>query len=226
MTLRRAGVRGALHGVDADAADAHHDHDVAGAYLGGVDRRAPAGADAAADQAGLVERDVVGDLDRRVDGDGGDLGEGRDAAHLADRLAVVRAAGSSVGSSQREPISSVAPRSQRFCMPARAPACTGRTTGRNEKTTWSPSFQPGVCGPTAVDDPGALVAAAERVDPDRDVAGRDVVVGVAQPGGRHLDLDLALPRVVDLEVDHLVGAGCLLDDCAACVHGSSWRSMA
>ena len=40
-----------------------------GGDLGRVDRRAPAGADAAADEARLLERDVVGDLHRRVDGD-------------------------------------------------------------------------------------------------------------------------------------------------------------
>ena len=36
--------------------------------------------------------------------------------------------------------------------------------------------------------------------------GGDVVVGVAQAGGHHLDLDLALARVVEVELDDLVGA--------------------
>ena len=56
----RAGVRRALHGVDADAADAHDDDRVAGLDLGRVDRRAPAGADAAADEAGDLERESSG----------------------------------------------------------------------------------------------------------------------------------------------------------------------
>jgi hypothetical protein len=57
-----------------------------------------------------------------------------------------------VGSSQREPISSVAPRSQRFCIP-REHQVHWPHDGRNEKTTWSPSFHPGVWGPTAVTTP-------------------------------------------------------------------------
>ena len=50
-----AGVRRALDGVDADAADAHDDHRLAGLDLRRVHRRSPAGADAAAGQAGDVE---------------------------------------------------------------------------------------------------------------------------------------------------------------------------
>jgi hypothetical protein len=67
-------------------------------------------------------------------------------------------------------------------------------------------------------DAGALVAAGERVDPDRDVAGSDVVVGVAQPGCGQLDLDLAGTRVVHLQVDDLVLARCLPDDGATRLH--------
>ena len=55
-----AGHGRALHGVHADAADADDDDGLAGLDVGGVDRRAPAGGDAAADEGGLVERDVVG----------------------------------------------------------------------------------------------------------------------------------------------------------------------
>ena len=53
-----AGHRRALDGVHADAADADDDDGLAGLHLGGVDGRAPAGGDAAADERGLVERDV------------------------------------------------------------------------------------------------------------------------------------------------------------------------
>ena len=59
-----AGVGRTLDGVDADTADAHDDHGLAGVDLGGVDRRAPAGADAATDKAGLLERQILGNLDR------------------------------------------------------------------------------------------------------------------------------------------------------------------
>ena len=47
----------------------------------------------------------------------------------------------SVGSSQREPCSRPAPRSQRFCIPeAHQRQCPQE--GRKEKTTWSPSLRP------------------------------------------------------------------------------------
>ena len=65
--------------------------------------------------------------------------------------------------------------------------------GRNEKTTWSPSSKPFDAGADGGDDAGALVAAEERVLADGHVAGGDVVVGVAQPGGGQLDLELARP---------------------------------
>ena len=55
-----------------------------------------------------------------------------------------------------------------------------------------------------------LVAARERVDTDRDVAGGDVVIGVAKAGGHQLDLDLARTWVVDLEV-HFIRLGLLVE---------------
>src|SRR5207237_5978598 len=60
---RGAGVAGALHGVDADAPDAHDDVDVTGPHPAGGHRRAPAGGDAAADEGRLGEGHVVVDLD-------------------------------------------------------------------------------------------------------------------------------------------------------------------
>ena len=82
-----AGEAGALHRRGSDAADADHGHVVARLHVGRVDRRAPAGGDATADEAGLVERDVVEDLhagrlvDHRV------RGEGAEADHGGDVLA-------------------------------------------------------------------------------------------------------------------------------------------
>jgi hypothetical protein len=68
------------------------------------------------------------------------------------------------------------------------------------------------------DDAGALVATRERVDVHRDVAGRHVVVGVAHPRCHHLDLDLVVTGVVDLEVHDLVLARCLADDSSTGLH--------
>ena len=56
----------ALHGVDADAADAVDDHALPGPDVGGVGGRAPAGRHAAADERGDVERQVGLDPHRRV----------------------------------------------------------------------------------------------------------------------------------------------------------------
>ena len=57
-----AGKPGALHDVEADAAEAEHDDSVAGLHLGGEQHGADAGGDAAADVADLVERGVLADL--------------------------------------------------------------------------------------------------------------------------------------------------------------------
>src|ERR1700759_5301544 len=59
----RAGVAGALHRVDADAADAVDRHRVAGSDVRGVHGGTPPGRHAAADQHGLFQRQVVVDLD-------------------------------------------------------------------------------------------------------------------------------------------------------------------
>jgi hypothetical protein len=71
------------------------------------------------------------------------------------------------------------------------------------------------------DDARALVPARERVDADRDVAGGDVVVGVAKPGRHQLHLDLAGAWVVDLEIHDLVLAGCLANDRPTGLHAGS-----
>jgi hypothetical protein len=68
------------------------------------------------------------------------------------------------------------------------------------------------------DDAGALVAAGERVDVHGDVAGCHVIVGVAQARCHHLDLDLVIAGVVDLEVHDLVLARRLPDDGATGLH--------
>ena len=63
ITWAGTGHGGALHGVHADATAAD-DHDgLTGLDLGGVDGRTPTGGDTAADEGGLVERDVLVDLD-------------------------------------------------------------------------------------------------------------------------------------------------------------------
>ncbi len=50
------------------------------------------------------------------------------------------------------------------------------------------------------DDTGAFVAAEDRERRHRDVAGDDVVIGVAHARHFERDLDLALARVTDLDL--------------------------
>src|SRR5699024_4661878 len=78
----------ALARVDADAADADDHHGVALPGAADLGRRPPAGADSAAEQRGLVEGDVLVDLDDGGLVDGDVRGEGAEQAHRADRVAV------------------------------------------------------------------------------------------------------------------------------------------
>ncbi|MCO5556202.1 hypothetical protein L7F22_009747 [Adiantum nelumboides] len=189
----RARVGRPLHRVDADAADAHDDRGVAGLDLARVDRGAPAGADAAADEAGHVERDVVRDLDAGAGGGLLPAGAGEQArAEVAEVLHAGRAP---------------------------AAVAAGGQEGEDDVVAL---LEPLVVAPGLGDDAGALVATGERVDADRDVAGGDVVVGVAQARRGHLDLDLAGARLVEFEVDDLVLARSAPDDCSTGVsHGGS-----
>ena len=71
-----------------------------------------------------------------------------------------------------------------------------------------------------VDDAGTLVAAGERQHPRREVTGGEVVVGVAQTRSDHRQTQLALARLVDLDVDDLPRAGHLVQDRSPCSHPS------
>src|ERR1022692_1826193 len=79
----RAGVASALHRVDADAADAVDRDRVAGRDVRGVHRGSPSGRHPAADERGLVQGQVVVDLDGGGLADHAVLAEGPDHAHRA-----------------------------------------------------------------------------------------------------------------------------------------------
>jgi hypothetical protein len=64
-------------------------------------------------------------------------------------------------------------------------------------------FDPGDLGPDLDHDAGAFVARDDRSG-EGDVAGDEVVVGVAEPGRGELDQDLALLRGVELDLLDLV----------------------
>ena len=188
------GEAGALHGGGADATDADHGHVVAGPHVRRVDRRAPAGGDAAADQAGLVERDVVEDLHARGLVDHGVGGEGAEADHGRDVLAAgVMAHGAVELLPRHEDAADVAQ--------VRVAGGTGRTlpAGRDEaEHDVVARGQAGHTGTHLLDHAGALVAADDGKG-DGHVAGEQVLVGVAHARRRQLDEDLALLGRVELD---------------------------
>ena len=147
-----------------------------GVDLGGVDRRAPAGDDAAAEQAGAVERDVLVDLDAAGLVDHGVVGERAEQAHQAEVLALRVVAGGAVGdlraeAHQRAEVAQV-------LVAGRAADGQRPHDGMKPNTTWSPGASQLTPSPTSCDDAGALVAADDR-QLERQVAGDEVLVGVA-----------------------------------------------
>ena len=88
-----AGHPGALHGVDADAADAD-DHDgVARLRAGALDGRAPPVATPQETRATSVQRQVVVDLDDRRLGDHGVLAERAELGHEVELVLAAEVAG-------------------------------------------------------------------------------------------------------------------------------------
>src|SRR5690348_6721075 len=190
----RPGDPGALDGVGADTADAH-DHDgVARLDLGGAHGAAVAGGHAAADQRGLVERGAVVHLHHRLGRDHRVLGEGAEQAHLAEALAAgVEAVGAVELRAVDEEHAEVA--QVVHAAGAVRAAAAGRQEAENHGVALGDVRD---IGPDARHDAGPLVAADDR-ERHRDVAGDQVLVGVAQPARGELDQDLALLRGVELD---------------------------
>src|SRR5690606_23877805 len=101
--------------------------------------------------------------------------------------------------------------------PGRAPAAVP-ARGQEREDDVVALLQPLGVRPRLRDDARAFVPTGEREDVDRDVTGRDEGVRVAQAGGDHLDLDLVLAWIVDLEVHDLVLARNLADDRTTGLH--------
>ena len=186
----------ALDRVDADAADADDHHDVADLHVGGVDRRAPARRDAAADQRGLVERDVGVDLDHGVDRHA-DVGrECPEVGHAADALPAgvdaVGAVGGDAGEHARAERAHVrAPGDAHLAAPAR------RQEGEDDVVA---DLEVVDFGADLGHDSGSLVPAEDRCPRERDHPVVEVLVGVADPGRRELDHHLAALGRIDLDL--------------------------
>ena len=120
--------------TDATAAD--HGHRVAGLHVGRVHGRAPTGDHAAAEQAGLVERQVLVDLDAAGLVDHGVVGERAEDAHQAEVAAVAAWwRGGAVGELQA--VAVMAPMSHRLLWPV-AQLGQRPQLGTKPNTTWSP----------------------------------------------------------------------------------------
>src|ERR1700742_1113952 len=102
-------------------------------------------------------------------------------------------------------------------MPSGAPSAFAAGRDEREDDLVARSERCGA-GAHRLDDPGTFVPAGERIDPDRKVAGGNVIVGVAEPGGDQPDADLILARILDVEVDDFVTTRRLLDYRAAASH--------
>jgi len=86
----RAGNSRALDCSESDAAGAEDGNGRAGLYFGGVEHRADAGRDAASDERGAIEREVLANFHHRVFVEQHFLAVGRDVEELVDGLALLR----------------------------------------------------------------------------------------------------------------------------------------
>ena len=194
----RARVVGALDGVGADAADAVDDHGLARHHVGGVDRAAPAGRDAAADEHDGLQRQVLVDAHAARLGDHAVLAEGAEHAHPADVVAFAveaeRAVGHAAVEDRRAEVADVR-------VPGGAEAAVA-ADGQERGDDVVALLDPRDARPDLLDDAGALVAADDREARD-DVPVAEVLVGVAQAGGDPADQHLPLLGLVEIQLGDL-----------------------
>ncbi len=188
----------ALDHVQPDPAQAEHHGARAGLDLRGVDHRADAGGDAAADVADLVERRVLADLRQCDLGQHGEVGEGRGAHIVHHRRPVAREPAGAVGHD---------------AAPLRRADCHAQIGLAAEAIFALPAFrrverddviahlQAGHAGAHLGHDTRALMAEDCGEDALGVGAGEGEFVGVADAGG--LDLDQHLARAWAFDVHRL-----------------------
>jgi hypothetical protein len=209
---------GALDDVESDAAEPEHDDVRAGLDAGGPDHRADAGGDAAADVADLVERSVLSDLRHGDLGHHREVGEGRAAHIMVDRLVPEAEARRSVGhqalalggANRRAEVGLL--RQARFTLAA---------FGGVERDDVVADLHRGDSGPDLADDPGAFMAEDRRKDSLRILALQRVGVGVADPGRHDLDQHLARLRAIEVDLVDLQGLVRSDGDRGAGLHGKA-----
>ena len=195
----RADQARALDDVQPNAPQAEHHHVRAGLDLGGVDDRADAGRDAAADVADLLEGRVLADLGERNLRQHGVIGESR-ASHVVmhHRLAHGEAAGAvrhdalALGGADGRAQVGLA-RQARLALPA---------LGRIERNYVIALFDGGDPGPHVHDDAGALVPENHRKQALRIRAGAGEFVRVTHAARADLHQYFAGLRAVQIHRDH------------------------
>ena len=210
-----AGDHRALQRRHADAADADDRDVLAGLDLRGVSGRAVAGGHAAADQAGHLERDARVDLHHRGLVHHHVRRERAQQCHREHRLALGVDSVRSVGDrgAGQQPGAQVAEVAQAGL--TRRTLAAGRDEREHDVVTHADVLDSFT---DLGDDAGALVAAEHGEAEHRDAAGHQMVVGVAHARRFHLDLDLPLLGVADLDLLDRPRLVELPDECAFCLH--------
>src|SRR5882672_4250098 len=184
----------ALQDVEPDAAQAEHDDVGARFDLGGVEHRADAGGDAAADVADLVERRDGADFRQRNLGQHGVVREGRAAHIVVDLLALERKARRAVG--HHALTLGRADRGAEIGLAGEA-GFAGAAFGRVERDHVIALLQRDDAGPDVDHHARTLMAEDHRKEPFGIAAGTRELVGVAD--ARCLDLDQHLAELRPFE---------------------------
>ncbi len=187
-----------LHDIEADAAEAEDDGGRAFFDLRRIEHGADAGGDAAADIAGLVEGRVVADLGDRDLRQDGEIGEGRAAHIVVERLAVEGEARRAVGHDALA--LGGADRGAQIGL-ARQAGGALPAFRRIERDDVVALLDAGDARPDIDHDAGAFMAENGGKEPFRIGAGQGEFVGVADAG--RLDLDQHLEGLRPLELHRL-----------------------
>ena len=208
----------ALDDIEADTAESKHHHIGARLDLGGVDDRADAGGDAAADVADLVERRVLADFRDRDLRQHGVIRKGRCAHVVVDGFAAERKTRGAVGhqalalgSADRGAEIGLARKAGR-ALPA------FRRVQRNNVIAF---FHTGDAATDIDNHARALMAEDRRKQPFGVSARQCEFVGVANAGGLDLDHHLALARPLELHGGYFQRLSRGGGDGGANIHGIS-----
>src|SRR5258705_1279396 len=204
-----------LDDVEPDAAEAKHYDIGARRDLGRVDDGADAGRHAATDVAALVERRILADLRHRDLRQHGEVGEGRAAHIVVDRLALVGEAAGSVG--HHALALRRANRGAQVGLLAQA-AFALAAFWRVERDHVIARFHRYHAGANLANDTCALMAEDRRKDSFAVKTVKRVGVGMTDPCRLYLDKDFTGFRSVQINLDDLERFLCFERDSSACLH--------